>query len=123
MVLAGAVPEIVAKKGAGDVENVFTNLGNKLDAVTPEFSGCKDDTCTNNAVSDIASAIDNQAATLGSLSCGSDNTAVAPFVANVINVSFWEFPGLYPLRSRTVARKSPPISARTRTTVVAAALV
>ena len=106
-----------------DVPSAFKDLSTKLGDITPKLNGCNDPSCTSGVISSLVPIINSQTSALDNAPCGAGNTTAPALVAQVIGVSFREFSGLHPLRSRTVIRTSSPLSNRTRTSATVTAVL
>lgn len=120
MAFAGVVPEIVEKRSTKDVQNAFTDLGHKFDAIIPKFDNCWDSQCSDAIVVELASAIDGFTATIGGLPGGLGSIPLATTIKDIITVSLASFQDLASLTRHF--RNSRSVSTRIRPSVATNAL-
>ena len=87
MAFAGAIPDIIAKRGVADVQNSMTALSNQCDTILPKFDDCHDDDCTTTIVLELDAAINSCKNTLGGLTGGLGSPALASVVVDLVTVS------------------------------------
>ncbi|KAF9780331.1 hypothetical protein BJ322DRAFT_333992 [Thelephora terrestris] len=84
MAIAGAVPEIVAKRSTNDIQSAFTTLSNKCDTILPKFTSCSDNDCTTTVVAELVVAIEACTAVVKGCDGGVPSAALVEVVVEVV---------------------------------------
>ncbi|KAF9783963.1 hypothetical protein BJ322DRAFT_888143 [Thelephora terrestris] len=84
MAIAGAVPEIVAKRSTTDIQNAFSTLSGQCDSILPKFTSCNDNACTTTVVAELVVAIEACTTVLKGCGPGIPTTDLVNVVVEVI---------------------------------------
>ena len=94
MAFASSVPELIAKRSTTDIQNAFSDLGDKCsNDILPKFDDCSDDTCTIEICAEIIAAIDDCKTTIGGFTGIGTIGLATVIVDDVLAVSGGKFLG------------------------------
>lgn len=114
MAFAGAVPEIVTKRSATQMQNSWTALGDKCNNILPKLGNCGNDACTNSVSLELRAAIDECTSDMGGIVGGIIATPeLAGVIARIISVSGDKLPGAHSTHTPFSKSQSPSRIIRT----------